>query len=161
MQFGRQVVFVAAIVAWQSAMSGSVLYQWEDEKGQVHYADTVPDKYKRTARRIDARKFDVPPEQARAARAQADALKARAAALPASAPPASSRELRASVATTPPSASSPALNLNDCAAWRKAFVVSRDCYAGYQTNRGPLRQGAAEACGAEVPNPEPKCGAEK
>src|SRR6185295_1920321 len=116
MQVGRAVALVFAGSVYQSAISGSVLYQWEDERGQVHYSDTVPDKYKRTARRIDTRTSDVPPEQVRAAQAQADALKARAAATASSGP--SSRQLRTSVAGTPAAAGRPSPNLGDCAAWR-------------------------------------------
>jgi len=159
MQVGRAVALVFAGSVYQSAISGSVLYQWEDERGQVHYSDTVPDKYKRTARRIDTRNSDVPPEQVRAAQAQADALKARAAATASSGP--SSRQLRTSVPGTHAAASRSSPNLGDCAAWRSAFLASRNCYAGFQTTHGPLKQGASAACGPEIPNPEPKCGAEK
>ena len=81
MRVVRAVVPVSALIAWHAAMSASAVYQWEDEKGQVHFSDTVPDKYKRAARR--------------------------------------------------------------------------------QTNRGPLKAGAYEACGPEIANPEPRCGPEK
>jgi len=96
MRVVRPVVLVSALIAWHAAMSASAVYQWEDEKGQVHFSDTVPDKYKRAARRIDTGRADIAPEQVRAAQAQADALKARAAGAPSSSPPASSRQLRAS-----------------------------------------------------------------
>jgi hypothetical protein len=161
MRVVRPVVLVSALIAWHAAMSASAVYQWEDEKGQVHFSDTVPDKYKRAARRIDTGRADIAPEQVRAAQAQADALKARAAGAPSSSPPASSRQLRASTLPSAAAVGRPPANLDDCAAWRSAFLASRDCYAGYQTNRGPLKAGAYEACGPEIANPEPRCGPEK
>jgi hypothetical protein len=161
MHLGRPVVLASAVLLCQGATSAGAVCQWEDEQGQVHFSDSVPDKYKRAARRMDTRGSEISPEQARAARAQADALKARAAGVPSSTPRASSRQLGASPPASQAAAGRPPAELGDCAAWRQAFVASRDCYAGYQTTRGALKPGATEACGPEIANPEPKCGPEQ
>ena len=157
------VLALVATLACAATHAG-LLYTWEDERGQVQISDVVPPKYKATARRIDSRQFELSAEQVQAAQAQASALKARAstAAQNGQLPPSRSTHSPASAAVTA-ARPSQSINFNDCTAWRRAFLASRDCFAGFQ--RGPgygaLRPGAYEACGPEIPNPEPKCGPEK
>lgn len=157
-----QVALIAVAAACCAARAeAAVIYEWVDENGRIQMSDVVPKKYKRTARRLDSSQFDVSPEQLRAAQAEAAALKARAAES-AAAPP---KRPPSRVGTPVPAASAatrtPSVDFDDCSAWRRAFVESRDCFASYQTVRGGLRPGAFQACGPAIPSPEPKCGPEE
>ena len=156
-----RIVVVSAAIGCSFVAYAAVIYQWVDESGRAQMSDVVPEKYKKTAKRIDSRQFNLSPEERGAAEANAAQLKAKA-------DEAEARHKRAQQATPPIPASAAsarqsalAPNLSDCASWRKAFLESKDCFARHQTNHGPLRQGAYETCGAEIPNPEPKCGPEK
>ena len=52
MPAGYLAVLIPALILCDGATAGGVVYQWEDEKGQLHFSDSVPDKYKcRPARR--------------------------------------------------------------------------------------------------------------
>ena len=160
----QSVVLALVSALTCAATQAGVLYTWEDERGQVQISDVVPAKYKATARRIDTRQFELSAEQVQAAQAQASALKARASTTAHDDQRPSPRSTHSSAsAATAAARPSQSINFNDCTAWRRAFLASRDCFAGFQ--RGPgygaLRPGAYEACGPEIPNPEPKCGPEK
>jgi hypothetical protein len=155
----------AAALSIAMLAEAAIIYEWVDEDGRTQVSDVVPKKYKRTARRVDSARFNVPPKQLKAAQAEAAALKAKAAAAapkrrpaaeaaPAAAPAAALSPTQTFETTGGP----PPVDFADCPAWWRAFVASRDCFAGYQTVRGPLRPGAYQACGPEIPNPEPKCG---
>ncbi|KQV91729.1 hypothetical protein ASC87_06545 [Rhizobacter sp. Root1221] len=78
---------LALLVATGAARAGDI-YRWVDEQGRTHMADTVPERYKRTARHLDGRKYELSPaeqaaaaaalERTRAEQAEADARRAAA-----------------------------------------------------------------------------------
>lgn len=156
----QQFLAATAALSLASAAEAGDIYTWKDATGRVQMSDVVPDKYKRTATRIDPRRFELTSQQRATAQALAAALKARANTEAASPEPAERRRVAASSAASSVTGKQ-AADLSDCASWRRAFVASRDCYAGYPAVNGNRRPGAMEACGPDIPNPDPKCGPEK
>ena len=153
-----------ASVALASACDAQVIYKWVDDQGRTQASDVVPEKYKAVAERIDASRYTLSPADADAARRSAASLKARADNGAASAPSVAASALAQRRTGAASAAGKAARAISDtaanCAAWRKTFAVSRDCFAGFTLGDGSLRPGAAQACGDDVPNPEPVCGPE-
>ena len=56
------------------------MYRWVDEHGVVNISDVVPDKYKKTAQRVNSSQFDLTDAQRRDAAERAAALASEAAA---------------------------------------------------------------------------------
>jgi len=161
MTYARVGAFLVAVVAlFACARSqATTIYQWVDEQGRTQISDNVPEKYRSSAKRIESRQFDLSPEARRAAEERRAALQARAASAVSRTSSEPDRAPRQALAASAPRKSMP--DLSNCDAWRRSFAESKNCFGGYQTQIGPLRQGAYEACGPEIPNPEPKCGPEK
>jgi hypothetical protein len=153
----RAFAVFMSVLSLACISNATVIYQWIDDSGHTQMSDVVPEKYKATAKRVDSRQFEISPETRIAAQAQAAALKA------------SSNETSVAKQLSPIYPASAAVagrrrspaDLASCPAWWRTFVESRDCFGSYQTNHGPLRPGAYEECGPEVPNPEPTCGPEE
>jgi len=78
----RRLTALAALSAAAAAQAGDI-YRWVDESGRTHMADTVPERYRRTAKHLDGRKYELSEadkeaangarERARAAHAEAEA----------------------------------------------------------------------------------------
>lgn len=49
-----------------TAAVASTVYRWVDEQGKVHYSDLVPERYRNTAKPVDAPPAEPTPEQQRA-----------------------------------------------------------------------------------------------
>ena len=156
----KPFLMTAAMFAFAAVAEAAIIYEWVDDAGRVHISDVVPKKYEGSAKRFDSSQFNLSPEERKAAQARAAALKAQAGqSAPGTTPAAPRPAVPGSAASSP--ARRPVADFSDCSAWRRAFNESQDCFAGYQTQRGALRPGAYEACGPEIPNPEPKCGPER
>ena len=54
---------LAAALASAQAQAGDI-YRWTDEQGRVNYGDAVPDRYKRTAKRVEIGVAAVEPQVA-------------------------------------------------------------------------------------------------
>jgi len=66
-------------VALLSLPAGAAdIYRWVDENGKVHISDTVPEKYRKSAKRIDSGQYEVTPQQRAAAEALAERDRERA-----------------------------------------------------------------------------------
>jgi len=73
------------------AASATVIYRWIDENGRTHVSDVVPEKYKKSATRVDSAQYEAPPESRKEAEQRAAKEKAvvdESAKRRASAPPA-------------------------------------------------------------------------
>ena len=95
---------VAASAAW--AAHAADIYVWTDDSGKTHIADSVPEKYRKSATRIDSSQFEPTPEQQREAAAARAALAQKASAV--SAPAAGATRTppqRAAATVSRPSAS--------------------------------------------------------
>ena len=148
----------AALLCALSAQA-AVIYRWVDENGRTHVSDVVPEKYMKSAKRIDSSESAVSPERKRQAeeaaartKALADQSTQRHQAAPASAP--------ARPAASAPTIKRPAQSVTDdtdCDTWRRLYRESEDCFGPYRTTKGGTKAEAFEKCNP-IPSPELKCG---
>ena len=54
------LVLLAASVLWLPPLYGADIYRWVDQDGRVHLSDTVPEQFKKSATRIDAKAAAAP-----------------------------------------------------------------------------------------------------
>jgi hypothetical protein len=134
------------------------IYRWVDDSGRTHLSDSVPDQYRKSATKVDARKFEATQEQRRAAEERAERDRARAKAIEEqSARGASQDAARASANTSPKTSVSTA---TDCEQQYKRYWESLDCFAPYVMANGATRVEAYSKC-APVKDPNPQCGPSK
>ena len=154
----RDTLVAGLILAGALACHGAVFYRWVDENGRTHVSDVVPEKYKKSATRIESGQYEVPPERKQQAQEQAarekafaeEAAKRRESApVPASAP-------SASKPTAPKRPAQGVTASTDCETWRRLYRESIECFDPYRTARG-VKPEAFEKC-TEIPDPKPKCG---
>jgi hypothetical protein len=155
----RNILVAAIIPAGAVASHGTVIYRWVDENGRTHVSDAVPERYKKSATRIDSGQYDVSPERRKQAQEQAarekalvdDAARRREdAPLPASAP----------AASMPKGSKRPAQGVTDstdCETWRRLYRDSLECFGPYRTAKGATKAEAFEKS-ADIPDPRAKCG---
>jgi hypothetical protein len=149
----REVSAILLGLAFFGCAHAADLYRWVDDKGRVHFSDTVPAEYRNTARKIAA-EADVPPErrkeaEERAAREIERARAAAAAATKATEPPAPD------LAAPPPPR--PVADPNDCKALHRAYKNAQDCFGPYVTVNGAVKAEAYERCPV-LPDPSQRCG---
>lgn len=152
------IAWLAAAAFCSSAAQAADIYRWVDDAGKTHLSDTVPDRYRARATRVDSAAYELSP--AERARAQARAREAKAAASrPAATPvPATSLGGPAGVAGA---ASRPAVNdRRDCAGWQQRYTASQECFAPFRLVNGGIRPEAFQKC-TEVPDPARECGIER
>lgn len=136
------------------------IWRWVDEHGRMHMADSVPERYKAVATKIDSAKFQVSEKErvAAAARAGKDrerlaALEAERARVEAAQLPASSPESSGSIpASRPPSGQAG----TECDALWSAYYESQRCFAPYLMPRG-VKEEAFQQC-KTVLSPSNRCG---
>ena len=133
------------------------MYRWVEENGKVHVSDLVPERYKKTAKRIDSTQFEVSAADRMAAqdRAAADrkAAEDRAAADRA-------REKASATAMAPPSqpaAKPKPFGESECEAAHRQYKESMACFAPFVADNGIMKAEAFEKC-TSVPDPSPRCG---
>jgi hypothetical protein len=137
----------------------AVIYRWVDESGRTHVSDVVPEKYRKSATRIDTGDSAVSPER----KQQADEVAARDKAVADEAARRRQSEQAAApapVASPPLTAKRPAQGVTDstdCDTWRRLYRESQECFGPYRTTGGGTKPEAFEKCN-EIPSPEAKCG---
>ncbi len=149
----------AALLCALSAQA-AVIYRWVDDSGRTHVSDVVPEKYKKSAIRIDSSESAVSPERKRQAeeaaartKAMADEAARRRQGAPASAP----ADAAASAPTTTKRPAQSVTDSTDCDTWRRLYRESEDCFGPYRTTSGGIKAEAFDKCNP-IPSPEPKCG---
>mgnify|MGYP001764532594 CR=1 FL=1 len=156
----RRVVAGAVLCALCStgAVAGTV-YRWVDEQGKVHYSDLVPERYRNTAKPVDAPPAEPTPEQQRAAleRAQSEKAKALAPSVGRSGPTESAQP--ASAASAPSRKRPPQVpnDQTDCDTWQRLYMESIDCFGPYRTVRGGVKPEAFEVCNVVREPPPTRC----
>lgn len=136
------------------------LYKWVDEAGRTQLSDIVPEKYKKSATRVDGKRYELTAEQraesdARSERERvADAAKRRASAQAA----ASAAAAASSAALSKPKAEPEAKA--DCETLQRLYRESQECFAPYVTTSGATKAEAFQRC-TSVTNPTAKCGSPK
>jgi hypothetical protein len=144
-----------------SPLYAADIYRWVDENGRTQFSDVVPEKYKKSAKRMDSRQYELNVEQRKEAEARAAQEKAQAA-------EAAQSKARADTdkAANPASAAAqtkprPAVDENtDCATLYRLYRESLDCFAPYITASGTTKAEAFAKC-TPVADPSRKCGPAK
>ncbi len=136
------------------------IYRWVDDSGRVHISDTVPDQYKSSAKRYDARQFERTEEQKR----RAEINNQRATDVLRSSP--------GRAAPTQPDATAPVTaglpqdppvldpETADCDALHQQFKQAQECFTPFRTRDG-IRGGEAFQKCQDIPPPPARCGLQK
>ncbi|HXC41265.1 MAG TPA: DUF4124 domain-containing protein [Burkholderiales bacterium] len=137
------MLVLLALCAVAGAAAAADVYRWVDEKGKVHYGDTVPDKYKKVAKLVAAQ--DVPSaEDLRAAQQRANQDKGRLEQL---------RSKREAAALSQPSATAEDTNKKlGCADQWARYNESSACFESYRIG-GNRTVGTAPPSDPNVPQP--------
>jgi len=133
------------------------IYRWVDENGKVHISDTVPEKYRKSAKRFDSGQFEVTPQERAAAEARAAADRERArtsAAVAAEKAKAAAAQPAARPAAPKPPAET------DCETAHRLYRESLDCFAPFINSRGATMGEAFKHC-TSLPDPSSRCGPPK
>ena len=131
------------------------MYSWVDEQGRTHISDTVPDQYRKSARRVESTRFNVSEKQRRDATARMAVLAGAAASRPAGATNAPGLSGPAFASPRLAAASAPAAN--DCAALVQRFREAQDCFQSAPRNQNGTVNAAKANC-PEIVDPSPQCG---
>lgn len=158
------------VALWLAAMPASAveMYRWVDERGRTHIADVVPERYRKSAIKVDSRKFEPSEQQRGQAAAVSAAILARAASSPAPGPvpsravdPAGSAPVRAgSTGFGRPAASAPATAANDCETLQRQYAQAQSCFAPCVQGNGSVKAECFTRCAVLV-DPSPRCGLPK
>jgi hypothetical protein len=149
-----------------SPLYAADIYRWVDENGRIQFSDVVPEKYKKSAKRIDSRQYELSAEQRREADARAEQEKAQAAEATqrkarADAEKAANAAAAAAAAAAAQTKPRPAVDENtDCATLYRLYRESLDCFAPYITANGTTKAEAFAKC-TPVADPSRKCGPAK
>ena len=154
----RRLMLVACCALWIATGQAADIYEWTDDQGGMYVSDTVPDKYKSRARKIDTRSSEVSPQQrseaeARAAKDKATVEKAQAEA------DAAAARLRRDPASRDPAAAPRAAPkpVDDCPTLQRQFKESQDCFAAFRREDGTLKPEAFQKC-SDLADPSSRCG---
>jgi hypothetical protein len=132
------------------------LYRWVDENGRTHVSDSVPEKYRKSAKKVDSRQSEVSDDQRREAERRAAEERSRAAKM-------MEEKTQAANQAAPGTAAMPASERagtsagNDCAAQHRMYRESLACFAPYVMGNGAVRPEAFERC-TSMPDPSFDCG---
>jgi hypothetical protein len=151
------LALAAAAALGLPAAQAADIYRWTDDAGKTHLSDTVPDRYRARATRVDSAAFELTPAQRAIAEARARQARSAVPAASASAPaPATSLggvPGAAAAAASRPVANDP----SDCAGWQRRYTESQACFAQYKLVNGGTKPEGFRQC-VEVPDPASQCG---
>ena len=156
----RLAVSLAAVgLALHVSTAGATsVCRWLDESGRTQVAEVVPDRYKKVATCSDSQKYEISPEQRRAAaeRVAEDSERARQAAakLP---PERASNPARPAAQPNTKRPTGVVTEATDCPTWWRIYDESVECFGPYRTARGATKVEGFDKCNV-IPNPELTCG---
>jgi hypothetical protein len=152
----RVPILAAILILWCSPAAAVDMYRWVDENGKVHVSDVVPERYKKTAKRIESTQFEASDADRRAAadraaadRARENASAAKGAAAAAAAPPPLQQAARPKLPSE-----------TECEAAHRQYRESINCFAPFINENGKTRAEAFAKC-TSVPDPSQRCGPAK
>jgi Domain of unknown function (DUF4124) len=126
---------------------GADVFRWVDENGKVHYGDTIPDKYKQKAKKVEAAGAGVTDAQRMEAESRIAKERARAESLQ------RTREAQAEGAQTISSPPSDVPKAKDeCQEQLQKYLDSQTCFAPYFLRGGGVKPEAFQNC-TEVKQP--------
>lgn len=142
-------LLVCGLISLGTSAAG--IFKWVDEKGQVHYSESVPEKYKRSATKIE--REDTEPTEAQRQEAAARAAKDKENAESMATRKAKSERPRTDSPPLPKTA-----GVDDkasrCEAEKRKYRQSEACFAPYRTANGGIKDEAFQHC---VAAREPEC----
>jgi hypothetical protein len=147
------------LLCTQAELRAGDIYRWVDDQGRTHWSDSVPEKYRDSATRVDTRQYELTPDQQREAAERSARERPHTPALPeplAAAAPSGA----APQAPAPPVVKRPVEQVTestDCATWWRLYRESQECFGPFHTLGGGLKPEAFDHCN-EIPSPELKCG---
>lgn len=145
----------------ESSAFATTIYSWVDQNGRTQMSDVVPEKYKKTATRIESARYELSDAQRAESDARVNVDKSRAA--DTAARQEKARSEAASAASAPPSTvvrQSPRAANNeasDCATLHRLYRESDACFAPYKTTNGATKAEGYARC-TERLDPTFKCG---
>lgn len=137
------------------------MYRWKDEAGHTHVAESVPERYKQAATRIDSRQFEVSSsdragalarsakerELAAAMAAERERAEAAAASMPVQGPAVTQPDMMPGLTQTE----------RECERLWRRYFESQACFAPYQRREVGPRAEAYSHC-ESVQAPPSECG---
>lgn len=134
------------------------IYRWVDESGRVHIADSVPERYRGVATRLDGKAHEPSAQQRTEAAERAAKDRARLAEID----KARQAQAPASSASAPSSRPAPraATGGSECERLWQEYHESQVCFGPYFLGQGGIRAEAYSKC-KEVRNPSQQCGPSK
>ena len=151
----RALAAVACIGLAALVQAGDI-YRWMDENGRTHFADSVPEKYKGSATKVEP----LQPEPTEAERRQAVERAALERARAAAAASESARSGTSATAQPTPAGQSRGGPARDCEIEHQRYRESIDCFSRFMTQSGAVRAEAFQHC-SEVKDPSVRCGPPK
>lgn len=148
-----RIACLLAFAAVSAAAFGADIFKWKDDQGRTQYGQSVPDKYKKSAIKVDqeiATPTDAQRQQA-SARAANDKEKAEAMAARKNTEPAGSRP---APAPSPASVAAVDDKASRCETQKQKYRESETCFAPYRTPTGAIQPEGFEHC---VAMKEPAC----
>jgi len=151
-----------ALLTAGTAAPAATVFRWVDDQGRVHYSETVPQRYRGSARPVDASSPEPTAAQRREALERAQTEKIRASGAASSSASGSAPGRPAAGAPPASEASRPAGKRpaqvpgeqTDCETWQRLYLESLECFGPFRTVRGGIKPEAFEACNV-VPEPPP------
>lgn len=146
------MVIWAALCSWGLPADALDIYQWVDDLGQIHMADVVPEKYRKTAKLLSYRKDSISDADRQNAEAQAAKSK----------PPPAPNQTEAITPPTIVNAPKPVLPVErlSCTQRWDEYYRSQECFAPYLMRNGmggsTIRPEAYRHC-REVKTPTMEC----
>jgi uncharacterized protein DUF4124 len=156
MRLPRRVILVLLVLS-SFPVRGADVYRWTDENGKTHISDSVPEKYRSTAKRIESRQAEPSKSDRRAAEARAAAERARIDAMEAARAAAAKAAAEEEAAAPPKPKAKPSFAESDCETKHRLYKESLDCFARYVTTSGTTKADGFQNC-TNLPDPSRECG---
>ena len=147
------IACLLAFAAVSAAALGAEIFKWVDDQGRTQYGQSVPDKYRKSAIKVE-REIATPTDAQRqeaAARAAKDKEKAETMAARKKTEPGRPRP---APAPSPASVAAVDDKASRCEAEKQKYRESETCFAPYRTPTGAIQPEGFEHC---VAMKEPAC----
>jgi hypothetical protein len=146
-----RLMMVVAALLFCSMPRAADIYRWVDETGRTQFGDTVPDKYKGSARKLEN-----PPLPTERQRSEGAARAAKEKSAAARTPDDKAGAAKAGAKPAPVAAAQRPSD-EECARQQRLYRASQECFAPYRQANGSIKVEAYKLC-TEVRDPSPQCG---
>lgn len=148
-----RVLWLAFIGAVALTAQGADMFKWVDERGVVHYGESVPERYKKKATKVGQRIAEPTDAQRREAEERLTRDRARAQARPA--PDSASNPPPAGSGAQSPASRAGAGAPLSCEEQKRRYEESQQCFHPFRLANGGVKPEAFERC-VDVKEP-PRC----